>query len=193
MTSACDSTLNTRLQEPGTAFSQWKAGRTSELNVATITAAKAQEALADITKTTACIQEKLTEVGGLAGSASAVQGRITELQTKLQKEREFVRIAKDRARMAQDGQQQPSYYDAWFPLGRPMKSGSVLLFTGLALFMLLIAFFLLLSFVGVDIQVFYQPLESTTLIPYWIKERFPLAFWLVLVAFIVTLVAALRR
>jgi hypothetical protein len=190
-TDTCES-IKTRLEAPGTNFSKWKTDTKTVLDGAGLTAVQASDALKHITLTTSCIQNELNALSGTTRTASSIQSSILELQGKLQKEREFVRIAKDRARMAQDGQQQPSYYDAWFPLGRPMKAGSVLLFTGFALFMLLMALFLLLSFVGIDLRVMVRPLDLSFL-PYWVRERFPVAFWIVLVAFIVALVFAVQR
>jgi hypothetical protein len=73
-----------------------------------------------------------------------------------------VEVAKDRATMAQRPEMTASYYDSWFPIGRPLKRSSVPILIGFATFFLTMGFFTLLELFGItNAFSVYVPFEKT--------------------------------
>lgn len=106
--------------------------------------------LDEIYKTNKCIQDKLFQQTTIPTQVSTDVEKILELERELRDREEQVRVAQDRAALLRAPQEHASFYESWFPLGRPMKTFLVPVFLGLGLFMGLMALFLFLKFLGVE-------------------------------------------
>lgn len=132
-----------------------------------------------------CLDSKLGVIRGSSTTASTDMEYILALERRIKEREEEVLIAKDRARIAREGPMSPSYYESWFPLGRPMKPILVPVFLGLSVLFLLIALFYALSMTtGITFTVLYPTprLKSSyeqgqiSRILSW----FPPSFWILL-------------
>jgi hypothetical protein len=90
------------------------------------------------------------------------QVEIAELKKVFEARKLDVEVAKDRATMVQRPELTASYYDGWFPIGRPLKRLSVPILIGFATFFITLAFFTLLEILGIS-NAFsvYVPFEKT--------------------------------
>jgi hypothetical protein len=138
--------------------------------------------MSEIGKYTSCLMQKI--IGDFRDRPTQVaelQMNIQELHKNIQKEQVNVEIAKERASFLGKGGSPPSYYDSWFPIGRPIKPEAVPVFLGIIFFFLVIGLLLLLSFFGIEIQLLYPIYSSsaygTTISSFF--SRFPLSFWIV--------------
>lgn len=194
--SSCTAEINAVLS---TGYDTWSATTKRALDSAALNATEASTLLTKITNTAACLEEKLRQGTGSGGTVMEAQGSVLLLRQRLEKERENIRIAKDRAKMMREGGAPPSYYDSWFPLGRPMTPAAVPLFIGLSLFFALVSLFLAMSFFGFELKFFmpaptvYQATATRGGLLGWLQMQFSTSFWIVLVAFIIALVYAVRR
>jgi hypothetical protein len=139
----------------------------------------------DIASVSACIDRKIAAIKGSSSATSTAMEEILALQEQVKKKEEEILIAKDRARLAKDGARMPSYYESWFPLGRPMKPILVPVFLGLSLFFLLIALFYFASLYGYTVTVLFPvPRDSFGSARGFFSRFFsifPASFWVLLV------------
>jgi hypothetical protein len=131
-----------------------------------------------------CISTQLGQLRSTNTEAPQTMEAILALQEQIKKKEEEILIAKDRARLAREGSQSPSYYESWFPLGRPVKPLVNLFFIAFSLFFLLVALFFGASLAGFTVTVLYPtPKFSLTTGPSFVSRFFsvfPPSFWLLL-------------
>ena len=112
---------------------------------------------------------------------------IVGLQKVLEARKLDVEVAKDRATMVQRPELTASYYDGWFPIGRPLKRSSVPILIGLATFFITLGFFTLLELLGISNAFSVNvPFEKTPVLnplrrPLWIMSGIAILFFCVTV------------
>lgn len=138
----------------------------------------------NITGVKGCLTEKLTNQRSSSTETPQNMDAILALQEQIKKKEEEILIAKDRAAFAREGSKNPSYYESWFPLGRPLKPLTTLFFIGLSIFLLLIAAFFAASLAGFTFTVLYPaPRVAYTGRPTLLSRLFavfPTSFWVLL-------------
>jgi len=154
------------------------------------------KASADILKYMSCLGEKInTEYGDKPNTIARLQTAIQDLNTQIQKEEVNVQIAKERASFLGKGGSPPSYYDSWFPIGRPVKPQVVPVLLALIFFFTIVAFLFLLSYFGIEIKVLYpiysSPAYGTAASTFF--SKFPLSFWIVAAVLVGFLVYQYRK
>lgn len=101
----------------------------------------------------ACLTELRNQVGSVATTLSSLQTSVTTLDKTIQQRKLDVQVAKDRAALALNPDLNRSYYDGWFPLERPLKHMTYPILIGVSLFFMTIAFFLLLTLLGMEFEL----------------------------------------
>jgi hypothetical protein len=153
-TSTCTETVNNRISE--LRFEEWKRSTDTELNRiqggGTPTAGRGLTVIRnEILETEACLEEKLLENGYLPTGSSLVHQQILDTQRELANKEEDLQIAKDRVSYIREKDRPVSYYESWFPLGRPAKPFVVTLLLGFTCFLLFTIFFILAGMAGYSV------------------------------------------
>jgi hypothetical protein len=166
--SACNSTILARLQNQDT-FNAWKNATSAQLNAITANAqsgsvqpSPAESATfstlsADILNTTVCIQSQITNLAGASNQIHSIQEEIMNTKDAITQSEADSSVARDRVAYIRHPERQTSYYESWFPMDRPMHTGSVPIFVGLTVFVILFGILLILSFLGVDFNIVIHP------------------------------------
>jgi len=135
-----------------TKFTSWKGGVTSGLSELTDTAILAK-ITADLGNVEACLQTKVNDLRRLPTTISGAQQQILDLNDKIAEAETHAAIARDRVAFIRDPSKGTSYYESWFPLGRPMQPVSLLIFIGIDIFLCVFALLMIASAYGVDLSV----------------------------------------
>jgi hypothetical protein len=181
MPSACTPTILTRISNANN-FNAWKTVTSGQLNAISTTARGGstppatgeQNTLAttaaDIFNTATCIQEQLTTLSSSTNNIHTAQQSLLDLQQKITAAEDDVAIARDRVAYIRNPEQNTSYYESWFPIDRPMYTANVPYFVGVILFIVIFSFMILLSLVGLDINVVISP--NLVMFMYFIRSQF---------------------
>lgn len=159
MTSVCTSTLESYITN-STSFDAWKSAKAITLNSITSSAnptSDSQKALneasQEIFNLVACLNEKLKDVGQATNDIQEAQSRILELNEDIRQAEEHVKIAKDRVAYIRNPDQHTSYYESWFPMGRPMQPDSIPIFIAVDTFLFIFIILMLGSYFGLNISL----------------------------------------
>lgn len=137
--------------------------------------------VSEIYATNACIQEKLFQQTSIPTTVSTNMETILNLEKDLREKEEQVRVAQDRATLLRAPEENTSYYESWFPLGRPMKTYLVPVFLGLGIFMGLFALFLFLKFLGIEVAILIPSLLSQSKLSFSLPRLDPVWIGTILV------------
>ena len=159
MTSVCTSTLESYITN-STSFDTWKSSIAITLNSITSSAnptsdseSALNEASQDIFNLVACLNEKLKDVGQTTNDIQDAQSSILELNKEIREAEEHVKIAKDRVAYIRNPDQHTSYYESWFPMGRPMQPDSITIFIAVDTFLFIFIILILSSYFGLNISL----------------------------------------
>jgi hypothetical protein len=159
MTSVCTSTLESYITN-STSFDTWKSSIAITLNSITSSANPTSdsqktlnEASQEIFNLVACLNEKLKDVGQATNDIQEAQSRILELNEDIRQAEEHVKIAKDRVAYIRNPDQHTSYYESWFPMGRPMQPDSIPIFIAVDTFLFIFIILMLGSYFGLNISL----------------------------------------
>jgi hypothetical protein len=167
-TSVCTPQILTRIADP-TTFNAWKAITSGNLNSISSSAAAGSlppspnessalsTASADIFATSACIQEQINSLGSTTNNIQSAQTAILDLNKQIDEAKAQVAIARDRVAYIRHPEQHTSFYESWFPIDRPMHVTSVPAFLGITVFLFVFALLIVLSVMGVDLQITITP------------------------------------
>jgi hypothetical protein len=187
---SCSEIIEGRLASSA-AFDSWRSttdATLTQLAVGTATPTALNtltEKESDILQTTLCLQRKLAGLGTMADSVSAKQEEILRLQQRIQDQEKMVEIAKDRVKYTRDSDRPVSFYESWFPIGRPMKPIMIPVLFGIALFFAVFFFMLFLSSMGFffSVRVLETPYFEIFM-GYLDRLGLTLPFWIVLAVLI---------
>jgi hypothetical protein len=164
MASVCTPTINLRLSSQDT-FNAWKTLNSSTLTSISPTAAAGTTTPTDLENTTlistageifdtaACIQEKVSSIGGITNQIQKAQEDILRLNREIIEAEADVAVARDRVAYIRNPEENTSFYESWFPIDRPMQHTSVPYFMGVTVFLTVFSLLVLLSLLGVNINV----------------------------------------
>lgn len=102
---------------------------------------------------TNCILSQDTNAGALTNEIAELSAASDTLDSTIEERKNDVSISHDRAVISRNPAITRSYYDGWFPLGRPLKHYTVPLLIGLGLFFLSLSFFYGLNLFGLQTQI----------------------------------------
>lgn len=158
MPSVCTPTLIGYISNKNS-FEAWKTTNDTTLNTlinSTSPTSVSQKALNDasleIFNLANCLYEKLNEVGTTTDDIQKAQTRIIELNKEIRDAEDHVKIAKDRVAYIRNPVH-TSYYESWFPMGRPMQPSSIPFFIAINVFLITFILLLLGSYVGLNISL----------------------------------------
>lgn len=188
--SSCSEIIEGRLASSA-AFDSWRlttdatltqlaAGTTTPMALTTLT-----EKESEISQTTQCLQSKLMNLGTTADTISAKQEEILQLQQRIQDQEKMGEIAKDRVKYTRDSDRPVSYYESWFPLGRPMRPIMIPVLFGISIFFGVFFLLLFMSSMGFifSLRILDTPYFAIFM-AYMDRLGLTLPFWIVLAVLI---------
>ena len=193
MASVCTPTINSRLSSQDT-FNAWKTLKSSTLTSISPTSAAGtttptnleittlNSTAGEIFDTAACIQEKLSTIGGTTNEIQKAQQDILRLNKEIIEAEGDVAVARDRVAYIRHPEENTSFYESWFPIDRPMQHTSVPYFMGVTVFLSVFSLLVLLSLLGVNINV--ELSQSFILFVQRIMAQFT---WVTLILFLMML------
>jgi hypothetical protein len=104
-----------------------------------------------------CLQEKISKVSNTTNQVQSAQSNIIDLNKKIIEAEADVNIAKDRVAYLRNPEDKTSYYESWFPMGRPMQNGSVPFFIAINSFLTIFLVLILSTFMGLNISFMTMP------------------------------------
>jgi hypothetical protein len=147
-------------------FSSWKSMTATSLNSITSSTNPTplqQDTLNttanDIFQTVACLNEKIRGVSELTNRIQTAQEEIISLNRQISEADEHVSIARDRVGYIRNPEKHTSFYESWFPLGRPMDKKSIPILIAINTFLFIAGIFVIMTFFGLKISF---PLSSTS-------------------------------
>jgi len=164
----CTPTILTRIGD-STRFNTWKDSTSTTLNSISSNGASGNlpptpveqstlvTAESDIFATTACIQQQMTTLGSTTNAIQEAQSDILRLTQQISKKEVDIQVAKDRVAYIRHPEAHTSFYESWFPMGRPMHTAGIPYFIGLSVALILFTIFVLLSVMGINITVAANP------------------------------------
>jgi hypothetical protein len=143
----------------------------------------------------ACLQDQLNSVSAAATATATTQTSLSDRDQAIQERQRDVQIAKDRMLLARFPERNRSYYDSWFPLFRPLKAITVPILLGISIFFLMMALFILVSLLKLDVRILRFALPAAPTQPYytpWWKRGF-LGMTMVAIVLLGLTIYAFRR
>jgi hypothetical protein len=170
-------------------FTNWKNTTASSMNIlpSTGTVSDANKTTLvnlekEILETLSCLQQDTVAVNTVQTNNAMLQSDIAGLKESIANSTDDIRVSEDRVKYIRAPEERTSYYESWFPLNRPMKAASVPAFLAVTLFFGLVAFFLILSMVGINVSI-ALPVATMSSRPSFfgaIWARLTLPFWIAL-------------
>jgi hypothetical protein len=136
----------------------------------------------NITDATYCYNKKISERVQIPTTIATMQNDIMQMTSAMEADREALEISKARATYIDEARRPVSYYESWFPLGRPLAPLTLLLLVGVTAFMAILGTLLLFSTLGINVIAERTALTNPILI--WLS-RLGYPFWIALVLLIV--------
>jgi len=137
------------------------------------------------------VLEKLAETTSSNSNESTTiyqtEQEIHSLKKIFEAHKADVEVAKDRAAMVLRPEITASYYDSWFPIGRPLKQISVPILIGFATFFTTLSLFTLLEIFGISntfsVHVPFEknPAFNPLTQPFWIMTGMAMLFFVITV------------
>jgi hypothetical protein len=138
----------------------------------------------DVLETLACLQGATSTAMQAHTTNAELTTQINSLKTSIANAKGDTQVAEDRVKYIRAPQERTSYYESWFPLHRPMKAEAVPAFLAVTLFFGLMAFFLLLSMMGIQLTFMLPPPSSTPSAFGLLWARLTWPFWVATVVII---------
>jgi hypothetical protein len=88
-----------------------------------------------------------------------LQQDIENLRKELKEKQETVNEAKERSETLRDPYTKTTWWELWFPLGRPMKKEHVPVLLSVSIFMLIFSLGIFLRFAGFELR--FEAIQST--------------------------------
>ncbi len=142
-------------------FLSWKTGIQNEINtLSELRGAGADtqkntgimEIEKEITKHLGCVREKLEETEGTTTEILSLQTDYVQAEKEVEDAKKDVAVAKERTSLLRNPERKVTVYEGWFPIHRPLTTGSALLLIGSTL----LAICLVLAYVMMQLGLFVE-------------------------------------
>jgi hypothetical protein len=140
-------------------FSAWTSTKQTTLNSITTSSnptianqASLNSASNEIFNMIGCLQEKISRGSNTTNEIQSAQSSIINLNKEILEAETDVDIAKDRVAYLRNPEDRSSYYESWFPMGRPMHNLSVPFFIAINSFLVIFIILILFTFMGMNIS-----------------------------------------
>ena len=140
----CTEEIQARLLDPQL-FLTWKTSTEARLNTLSQTTGTGADTTknagilpieTEITAHMACLREKLADTEATPSEVLALQKDYAAAEKELAEAEKDVSISKERTALLRNPERKVTVYEGWFPIHRPLTTGSALLLVGLTLFMI---------------------------------------------------------
>jgi hypothetical protein len=112
-----------------------------------------------LSSTIQCIQNDILQRNEYSSKMYTLQQDIENLRKELKEKQETVNEAKERSETLRDPYTKTTWWELWFPLGRPMKKEHVPVLLSISIFMLIFSLGIFLRFAGFELRL--EALQST--------------------------------
>ena len=150
-------------------------------------------AQADIFNTVSCLQEKISQLGSTTNAIQGAQQQILSLNDQIKNEEANVAIARDRVAYIRNPEQHTSFYESWFPMDRPMRTGSVPIFIGITVFLMIFTLLVVLSLMGVNITFALPQMKAAPSPLFLILGSITTLEWILIVMLISVVIYFMNR
>ncbi len=140
----CTEEIQARLLDPQL-FLTWKTTTEARLNTLSQTTGTGADTTknagilpieTEITAHLACLREKLADTEATPSEVLALQKDYAAAEKELAEAEKDASISKERTALLRNPERKVTVYEGWFPIHRPLTTGSALLLVGLTLFMI---------------------------------------------------------
>jgi hypothetical protein len=107
-----------------------------------------------------CIQKDILQRNLYSSRLYTLQQEIETTRKELEQKKGIVSEAKERASLVQNPYSNTTWWETWFPLGRPIKKDTVPVLLAVSIFMLVFSLGIFLRFAGLELQLI--PLQEST-------------------------------
>lgn len=112
-----------------------------------------------LSTTIRCIQSDILQRNEYSSKMYIFQQEIDTLRAELKEKQEILAEAKERSETVRDPYTKTTWWELWFPLGRPMKKEHVPVLLSVSIFMLVFSLGIFLRFAGFELR--FESLQST--------------------------------
>jgi hypothetical protein len=141
-----------------------------------------------------CLSTAIQRLSSTSSDIAELNQQILQKTAELSEAEKDIAISKDRVAHIRHPEREVSNYESWFPIDRPISIFSLILIICLTIFLTVFLILLTLSYLGVDITMFTKqayPGQISMFTP--IFEQLTVSFWILLIAFISTVVYFVQR
>jgi hypothetical protein len=100
-----------------------------------------------------CLQAEITRLTSGSSTVSDLYDQKALLQNEIKVKSDALRIAKDRAALLKNPEQNTTIYESWFPLQRPLRSTTLLILTVFSLFFMSVFLGLVMKQLGFSVDI----------------------------------------
>jgi hypothetical protein len=101
---------------------------------------------------TRCISKDINQKQDISSEIYTIQKTLEQKREELKDKEEIAAQAKERASLLEKPYNKTTVWEAWFPLGRPLKKESVPVLLGLSIFFLVLSLGLFLRLASIELQ-----------------------------------------
>lgn len=112
-----------------------------------------------LSSTIQCIQSDILQRNEYSSKMYTLQQDIENLRKELKEKQETVSEAKERSETLRDPYTKTTWWELWFPLGRPMRKEHVPVLLSVSIFMLIFSLGIFLRFAGFELK--FEAIQST--------------------------------
>ena len=181
----CTPTILKRIED-STNFNNWKGVTSTSLNSITLNSASGSlsgssdlsilmKSESEIFATAACLQEEINTLSGTTNNIQAAQSELLNLSQQIADKEADIKVARDRVAYIRHPEAHTSYYESWFPMGRPMHTSGIPYFIGISVSILLFTIFILLSILGVRISIATNTTTTSPMVAWIVSQITPFA------------------
>lgn len=107
-----------------------------------------------------CIQKDILQRNDISSQLYNLQQEVEGTRTDLKEKLQIVGEAKERADQLEHPYNSTTWWESWFPLGRPVRKESVPVLLSVSIFMLVFSLGIFLRFAGMELR--FESVGSTT-------------------------------
>ena len=111
-----------------------------------------QLAESNLSSTIRCIQRDILQRNEASSKMYTLQQEIENLRKELKEKQETVSEAKERSETLRNPYTKTTWWELWFPLGRPMKKENVPVLLSISIFMLIFSLGIFVKFAGFELR-----------------------------------------
>lgn len=114
---------------------------------------KLQLAENNVNATIQCLNKDMLQRNEYSSKLYTLQTEIEELRKEVEEKKQIVNEAKERSSMLDNPYSKTTWWETWFPLGRPIKKDNVPVLLSVSIFMLIFSLGVFLRYAGMELKL----------------------------------------